>query len=130
MPPMTRSVIPVFVVALCSTSSALAQPAADLFNVVRESPLVLDVGQLASSRGDVLRGADASVSLTGLERTFEISLSETEETRSGYTLSGSLVGDPLSTAVLVVNGPSVTGVLLTSRGDFQIGTVNGEYVIR
>ena len=90
----------------------------------------VDSGRLAAARRDVERGNPARLSLNLFADTeFEAVMERTAPTASGYTLTGRLAGDPLSTVVLAVNGDLVAGTVWGADGFYAIrGGVRGASV--
>ena len=90
----------------------------------------VDSGRLAAARRDVERGSPARLSLNLFADTeFEAVMERTAPTASGYTLTGRLAGDPLSTVVLAVNGDLVAGTVWGADGFYAIrGGVRGASV--
>ena len=62
---------------------------------------------------------------------YEAIVDRTEKTFSGgYSLSGSLAGEPLASVTLVVNGTTVAGSVRTSQATYRIRSVGvGRYAI-
>jgi len=62
---------------------------------------------------------------------YEVVVDMAEPTFSGgFAISGRIAGEPLSSATLVVNGPTVAGSVRTTAGTWRISSAGGErYVI-
>ena len=90
----------------------------------------VDSGRLAEARAEVARGRPQRLRLNLFADTeFEAVMERTAPTASGYTLTGRLAGDPLSTVVLAVNGDLVAGTVWGADGFYVIrGGVRGASV--
>ena len=96
-----------------------------------EAPLLAPLSEARSRvvRADMLAAVRAEVRSRRTSRlvlnlfhdaTFEAIIERTTETRSGYTLSGRLEGDPLSSVTLVVNGNAVAGMVNSVEGTWHL----------
>ena len=90
----------------------------------------VDSGRLAAARAEVARGRPHHLRLNLFaDADFGAVFERTAPTASGYTLTGRLEGDPLSTVVLAVNGGLVAGTVWGADGFYAIrGGVRGASV--
>ena len=92
----------------------------------------MDFGRLAAARSEVARGRPHPLRLNLFaDADFDAVFERTSPTASGYTLTGRLEGDPLSTVVLAVNGDHIAGTIWSPDGMHDIRTPGaGPAVIR
>ena len=91
----------------------------------------MDVGRLSAARREVERGSPVRLNLNLFaDAEFEAVMERTASTASGYTLTGRLAGEPLSMAVVAVNGGHVAGTVWSSRGIHSIRAAGGVAEIR
>ena len=100
----------------------------------RSRLVTIDFGTLERVRSAVAQGATAQAKLAlnlFPDAEYEAIVDRTEKTFSGgYSLSGSLVGEPLASVTLVVNGTTVAGSVRTSQATYRIRSVGvGRYAI-
>lgn len=90
----------------------------------------VDSRRLAVVRSEVAQGRPHHLRLNLFaDADFEAIFERTAPTASGYTLTGQLEGDPLSTVVLAVNGDLVVGTVWGVDGVYAIrGSVHGASV--
>ena len=91
------------------------------------SPVQSKAASPRSGRRDAARAADEILTLNLFEdAVFTGIVERTAPTFSGgYSISGRLVGDPLGTLTLVVNGETVAGSVRTLGGTYRIRSVGG-----
>ena len=90
----------------------------------RERLVAIDFAELERVRASVSQPAAAPAALTlnlFEDTAYEAIVERTEPTFSGgYSIAARIVGEPLGTATLVVNGTTVAGTVRTSRGTWRI----------
>ena len=86
----------------------------------------VDLGQLESARLGVAGRRPVRLGLNLFaDADFQAAFERSAPTASGYTLTGRLEGDPLSAAVLAVNGEWVAGTVWSQRGRYVIRPLGG-----
>jgi len=86
----------------------------------------VDLGQLESARLGVAGRRPVRLGLNLFaDAAFDAVFERSAPTASGYTLTGRLEGDPLSAAVLAVNGEWVAGTVWSQRGRYVIRPLGG-----
>ena len=91
----------------------------------------VDLGRLSAARSEVARGRSHPIRLNLFaDADFEAVLERTAPTASGYTLTGRLADDPLSTVVLAVNGDVVAGTVWGVDGVHTIRGSGGGASVR
>ena len=96
------------------------------FAELRRRVAEVDLGQLESARLGVEGHRPARLGLNLFaDAAFEAVLERSAPTASGYTLTGRLEGDPLSTVALAVNGEWVAGQVWGLEGRYVIHPLSG-----
>ncbi len=91
----------------------------------------IDLGRLSAARSEVARGRPHPIRLNLFaDADFEAVFERTAPTASGYTLTGRLADDPLSTVVLAVNGDVVAGTVWGVDGVHTIRGSGGGASVR
>ena len=91
----------------------------------------VDLGRLSAARSEVARGRPHPIRLNLFaDADFEAVFERTAPTASGYTLTGRLADDPLSTVVLAVNGDVVAGTVWGVDGVHTIRGSGGGASVR
>ena len=99
-----------------------AAPSAELRSRVAE----VDLGQLESARLGVEGHRQARLGLNLFaDAAFEAVFERSAPTASGYTLTGRLADDPMSTVALAVNGEWVAGTVWSPHGRYVIRPLGG-----
>ena len=108
-----------------------AFPAPPASGELRSRSARIDVGRLAVARLEVARGLPSNLRLNLFaDAEFDAVFERTAPTASGYTLTGRLADEPLSTVVLAVNGEHVAGTVWSPRGIHSIRATGGVAVVR
>ena len=94
---------------------------------LRSRIAAIDFGQLAAARSEIGQGHPSNLRLNLFtDANFQAVFERTAPTTSGYTLTGRLADDPLSTVVLAVNNSTVAGAVSGLDGFYSIrGGVGG-----
>ena len=101
-------------------------------SVLLRPPVQIKAESSRSSEGDAAPASDATLTLNLFQDVvFTGIVDSTAPTFSGgYSISGRLVGEPLGTLTLVVNGKTVAGTVRTLDGTYWIRTAgDGLYAI-
>ena len=86
----------------------------------------IDLERLAAARSEIARGRPSHLRLNLFaDADFQAVFERAEPTASGYALKGRLADDPLSAAVLAVNGEWVAGQVWGPRGRYAIVPLGG-----
>ena len=108
-----------------------AFPAPPASRELRSRSARIDVGRLAAARLEVARGLPSNLRLNLFaDAEFDAVFERTAPTASGYTLTGRLAGEPLSTVVVAVNGDHVAGTVWSPRGVHSIRATGSVAVVR
>ena len=93
---------------------------------LRSRAAEVDLGQLEAARLDVEGRRPHRLNLNLFaDAEFEAEFERSAATASGYTLTGRLAGQPLSTVVLAVNGDWVAGTVWSSGGRYAVRPLGG-----
>ena len=94
--------------------------------VLRSRVAEVDIGQLESARLGVEGHRQVRLGLNVFsDAAFDAVFERSAPTASGYTLTGRLEGDPLSTVALAVNGEWVAGQVWGTQGHYFIHPLGG-----
>ena len=103
-------------------SPRLSEPLPEL----RRRDAEIDLERLAMARSEIARGRPSHLRLNLFaDADFQAVFERAEPTASGYALKGRLADDPLSAAVLAVNGEWVAGQVWGPRGRYAIVPLGG-----
>ena len=93
---------------------------------LRSRAAEVDVGQLETARLSAERRRPHRLNLNLFaDAEFEAEFERSAATASGYTLTGRLADQPLSTVVLAVNGDWVAGTVWSSGGRYAVRPLGG-----
>ena len=91
----------------------------------------MDLGRLSAARLDIEQGRTARLDLNLFaDAAFDAVMERVEPTASGYSLTGRLADDPLSTVVLTVGDGLVLGTVWGRDGRYEIRSAGGAVKIR
>ena len=91
----------------------------------------MDLGRLAAARRDIGEGRPVRLNLNLFaDAEFDVVMERTEPTASGYSLTGRVVDDPLSTVVVAVSGDAAAGKVWSHGAVYTIRSTGGGALIR
>ena len=91
----------------------------------------MDLDRLSAARRDIGEGRPVRLNLNLFaDAEFDVVMERTEPTASGYSLTGRVVDDPLSTVVVAVSGDAAAGKVWSHGAVYTIRSTGGGALIR